>query len=87
MRLVRLWVNGEDYGEMLERAAELYREEHMRRCPDEPIRIEPVMTPSTLPTHCNSCGAFLQGGATTHTDNCQFLALIRKHFPNYQQPE
>jgi len=42
MNLVRLWVNDEDYGEMTERAAEMYREVHERRYPDEPIRIEPV---------------------------------------------
>lgn len=31
-----------------------------------------------LPTHCAACGAFLMGGATTHTADCPFGRLIEE---------
>lgn len=40
---------------------------------------------SWFPTHCESCGVPLMGGATVHKEGCAFLAIIRESFPNYQR--
>ncbi len=40
--MVRLWVGGEDYGTMSEKAANLYKIEHARMGETETIRTETV---------------------------------------------
>jgi hypothetical protein len=40
--MVRLFVNGEDYGLMSGRAAEMYLEVHRARYPEQPAHTEPV---------------------------------------------
>ncbi len=49
--MVRLWVGGEDYGTMSEKAANLYKIEHARMGETETIRIETVSddAPKFLP--------------------------------------
>jgi DNA-directed RNA polymerase subunit N (RpoN/RPB10) len=39
-----------------------------------------------LPTHCFSCRAHLEGGATRHREGCAILKLIREAFPSYMTP-
>jgi hypothetical protein len=38
-----------------------------------------------FPARCEACGVPLLGGATVHKEDCAFLAIIRREFPNHQR--
>lgn len=57
--------------------------------PEEPQLTEPKDVKDedwVMPTHCLCCGAFLMGSLTKHKEDCQILAIIRSHFPNWPPP-
>ncbi len=38
-----------------------------------------------MPMFCACCGAYLQGGATVHQEDCEIRKLIEESFPNANQ--
>ena len=48
----------------------------MRFGTDTTMMAEPVAF--ELPTHCEQCGALLEGGATVHKPGCPWLAVIKR---------